>query len=94
MGERWAAVEAVLPYAKGMSFDGCHKIYILMDDEQVAQSIKWDYEIEPVSIEQLREWYEDSCSLRFINAVSTNHADPNAGYNQIIPQGAEEEDVW
>jgi hypothetical protein len=65
-----------------------------MDDEQVAQSIKWDYEIEPVSIEQLREWYEDSCSLRFINAVSTNHADPNAGYNQIIPQGAEEEDVW
>lgn len=31
----WAAVQDALPQAKALVFDGCHKIYLAMDDEQV-----------------------------------------------------------
>jgi hypothetical protein len=37
---------------------------------------------------QVREWYEGSCSLRFISAVETNEENPNAGFTDLIPQGA------
>ena len=39
------------------------------------------------------EWYENSCGLRFISAVHTNHADPNAGFIDLIGQGVEPEAV-
>ena len=34
----------------------------------------------------LEEWYEESCGLRFIQAVSTNHIDPNKGFESLIEQ--------
>jgi hypothetical protein len=40
----------------------------------------------------LQEWYEDSCGLRFIDAVSTNHENPNAGFETLIGQGDFDED--
>jgi hypothetical protein len=40
----------------------------------------------------LRQWYSDSCPLKFISSVTTNHEDPNAGFESLIPQGAEWED--
>ena len=40
----------------------------------------------------LQEWYEDSCGLRFIEAVSTNHENPNAGFETLIGQGDFAED--
>jgi hypothetical protein len=41
----------------------------------------------------LQEWYEDSCGLRFIEAVSTNHENPNAGFETLIGQGDFAEDT-
>ncbi len=32
-----------------------------------------------------------SCSLRFIDAVSTNHINPNAGFETLVSQFTEEE---
>jgi hypothetical protein len=44
---------------------------------------------------KIRHWWEDSCSLRFIQSVATNHDDPNAGFRSVIPQGASDaEDDW
>jgi hypothetical protein len=40
----------------------------------------------------LQEWYENSCSLKFIQSVTTNEADPNEGFTSLIPQGAHDED--
>lgn len=39
----WDAVKAVIPYAKALVFDGCHKIYLAMDDEEVETFRKYGY---------------------------------------------------
>ena len=40
----------------------------------------------------VREWYDESCGLRFVNAVFTNVANPNAGYVSLISQSAGDSD--
>ena len=80
--------------AKAIAWDTCHKIYVLMDDEQVELMREYGYDPlitkDQMTPEQmlttLEEWYEESCSLRFINAVSTNHIDPNKGFESLIEQ--------
>lgn len=97
MEQYWEKVEAALPEAKGIAFDTCHKIYVLMDDEQMAQMKEYGYDplisaddtTPDEMLSTLMEWYENSCMLRFISAVHTNREDPNAGFADLIPQGAE-----
>lgn len=94
----WDKVEDALDDAKGIAFDGCHKIYVLMDDEQMA--LMREYEYDPLlsadtmnkgeMLSTLKEWFESSCGLRFISAVTTHPADPNLGFEDLIPQGATE----
>jgi len=101
----WAQVEAALPNAKAIAFDGCHKIYVLMDDEQVQQMDDWGYgkdddgshllkfeqhESEDI-LEILRDWWHESCMLRFISAVRTVEGDPNKGFTDLISQTEDEE---
>ena len=86
--------------AKAIAFDTCHKIYLLMDNEQVELMRTYGYDSLITSEEAtpeemlapLQEWYEDSCGLRFIDAVSTNHENPNAGFETLIGQGDFAED--
>ena len=80
--------------AKAIAWDTCHKIYVLMDDEQVE--LMRGYEYDPLITKEemtseemlltLEKWYEGSCGLRFIEAVSTNHIDPNAGFESLVEQ--------
>ena len=101
IGAHWEDVEQTLiDGVKGIAFDGCHKIYVLMDDTQMA--LMKEYEYDPLIpagghtpdelLGMLMEWYENSCGLRFISAVSTNESDPNLGFVDLIPQGAEWEE--
>ena len=86
--------------AKALAFDTCHKIYLLMDNEQVELMRGYGYDplitkedaTPDVMLATLQEWYEDSCGLRFIEAVSTNHENPNAGFETLIGQGDFDED--
>jgi elongation factor P hydroxylase len=93
--------------AKGIAFDTCHKIYVLMDDEQVALQRSYGYgdEPDPDSLitseqmtgdemrEQVMEWFNRSCGLRFISAVSTNPKFGDDGWVHIVSQfEADEED--
>lgn len=92
--------------AKGIAWDTCHKIYVLMDDEQVSLMREYGYgdENDPDSLitsdkmtpeemsKKVMEWFEDSCELRFISAVHTNLSNPNEGFIDIIPQGFDWED--
>ena len=90
----WGAVESALSDARGIAFDTCHKIYILMDDEQMALMAQYGYDplisasdMDSYSmLEKVKEWYEESCGLRFVNAVYTNHENPNDGFFNLIPQ--------
>lgn len=105
--EQWEAVKDALRVGKAIAFDGCHKIYILMDDEEVAQKKSYGYgqdddgsvllAIEPdqpmeAYFALVYDWFEDSCGLRFIYAVSTNKANPNDGYTTLIGQFDDEDD--
>lgn len=94
-------VEDALAGAKAIAWDTCHKIYVLMDDEQVELMRTYEYdpliltsEMNPYDMfELIKQWYEDSCGLKFISAVTTNHEDPNAGFEDLVPQGAEWDDL-
>lgn len=86
---------------KGIAWDTCHKIYILMDSEQVDLMRGYGYDplitADQMSADEMfllvEDWYDSSCSLRFIDAVSTNHINPNAGFETLSPQFEDQEEV-
>ena len=87
--------------AKAIAWDTCHKIYILMDSEQVDLMKGYGYDplitTDQMSADEMfllvEDWYDSSCSLRFIDAVSTNHINPNAGFETLSPQFEDQEEV-
>ena len=101
MQDYWSDVEYALNDAKLIAFDGCHKIYLAMDDIEA----KWfadNYNGKDCDdrtflgspdemLATIRTWWDESCGLRFVNAVSHNEQDPNAGFVTLIPQGADDE---
>ena len=102
MEDYWSDVKEEVRYAKSISFDGCHKIYLAMDDTQ-AQWFKENYNghdggdltfegTAEQMLALLKNWYENSCSLKFIQSVTTNEADANEGFEDLIPQGAHDEE--
>lgn len=95
-GEQEFSLNDFMQNAKGIGWDTCHKIYVLMDDAQVEKMRGYGYDPLITSDEldadqmadKVMEWYEQSCGLRFIQAVETNENDPNDGFYDLIPQGA------
>ena len=82
--------------AKAIAWDTCHKIYVLMDDEQVQKMVEYGYEDDMFTKDELttdemmntlEDWYANSCGLRFIQAVRTVKGDPNEGFNSLVEQG-------
>jgi len=100
MAANFAKTEEYLENAKGIAWDTCHKIYVLMDDEQMAQMKEYGYDpLIPASeltpsemLHQVRYWYAQSCGLRFVQAVYTNHNNPNDGFVALIEQGDDYEE--
>lgn len=94
---QWAKVEVATQMAKGIAFDTCHKIYVLMDDAQMEQMKEWGYDpLIPSSsmkpeqmLATIKKWYGNSCVLRFVQAVRTVDGDPNDGFVDLIPQGSD-----
>ncbi len=90
-------VRDAIVHAELIAWDGCHKIYLALDTEQGEwfRENEYEYTVEGTAEEMLTtlgEWYEDSCGLRFISGVTTNHDDPNAGFTDLISQFEDEED--
>ena len=85
--------------AEAIAWDNCHKIYLLMDSEQVDLMKGYGYDplitTDQMSADEMfllvEDWYDSSCSLRFIDAVSTNHINPNAGFETLVSQFDEKE---
>lgn len=98
--ELWDDVRSAVDRARGIAFDGCHKIYVLMDDEQMDEQKRLGYGdgtdasvLVPRAygtptglMVVLREWFSRSCGLRFIQSIETNRTDPNAGFTDLIAQ--------
>lgn len=89
----WGAVEKALETAVAVTWDECHKIYVLMDSGQVELMKSYGYDpILPVTdkaetLAVLATWFAESCGLRFITAVESGHGDPNDGFTNLISQG-------
>jgi hypothetical protein len=96
--EERAELREYLATAAGIAWDTCHKIYVLMDSEQVEQMRVLGYgeEEDPDSLitsskqtprqmsATISKWFRDSCSLRFIHAVAT--APDGEEFFGIVPQ--------
>lgn len=96
--EGWEAVHEYAQDAILIAWDECHKIYLAMDEEE-AQFFRENYQpavVEGASpaemIDTINEWWDMSCSLRFVSAVWRNNDDPNAGFVSLISQFADEEE--
>lgn len=95
--EGWEAVEEYLQDALSISWDTCHKIYLAMDETEAAWFAK-NYDEATVKgspeemLETIKEWWDESCELRFVNAVWHNEDDPNAGFVSLISQFATDEE--
>ena len=75
-GEQEVSMDSLLEQADTVAFDGCHKIYLNMDKQQTDQMIGYGYKFMVGGSfldkqDAVFRWYEDSCVLRFIDAVFT-----------------------
>jgi len=91
----WNKVGAYIKKADSVAWDGCHKIYILMDKEETQKMIEYGYSNPPSvlvpadagALKVVAEWYRESCPLRFISAVKTvNEGDEGDGFTTVVPQ--------
>ena len=89
-------LSVVLSLARGIAFDNCHKIYVLMDEAQMEQMREYGYDplisADEISTDamlaKVNEWFAESCSLRFVEAVSTVNGEPS--FRSIVEQGSHE----
>ena len=87
-------VENYIDEAILVAFDGCHKIYLALDEIE-AKFFRDEYPhvVENTSDTMLAtvvRWYGESCGLKFVQGVRHNAANPNAGFTSIVDQGAED----
>jgi hypothetical protein len=94
--------------AKGIAYDTCHKIYILMDDDQVNLMREYGYgdendpdslitsdQLDPAEMATVAvRWFEDSCGLKFINAVYSDKSIGHEGFVDVVSQFEDIEDDW
>lgn len=86
----WEEVEEALPNAKLIAWDECHKIYLALDETEAKWFRESGYTTfsgdTDTMLGKLHDWFDESCGLRFINGVTHNATDPNAGFSQLIAQ--------
>lgn len=87
----WLEVKKALEGACLVAWDGCHKIYLAMDEIQGDRFAR-DYEVtfkdSPLKMfATVQCWFDASCGLRFVQSVATNLENPNDGYISLIRQG-------
>lgn len=88
-------VREAVETAKAITWDTCHKIYVLMDDQQIQIMREYDYDpiltsddlSDEAMLDKLVEWYGESCGLRFISAVATHPKHPEETiFTELIGQ--------
>ena len=75
----YKVTEKIGENVKQFAYDGCHKIYLIENEENLKSAKASGYGIYP--IEELEEKFNSSCGLRFINTWDLE---------TIVPQFAED----
>ena len=87
---------------EGVAFDGCHKVFILMDKAQMEKMREYGYG-DKTDFEKgdsrlvwaddtkrsemfdlVKQWYRESCMLKFVQSVATG--DPDDEYGNLVSQ--------
>lgn len=99
-GNQETDLDTMLMYAMSLSWDGCHKLYLNMDmmqHDKMVNDLGYSLTIlnnNPyITNQKLEEWYNDSCGLRFIDAVFTTDEDTDKFVTVIAQSFGEDEDV-
>lgn len=69
--------------AKSFVFDGCHKLYIIVTEDDKVKAKSYGYD-EEIPIVELEDYWLKSCPLRFINYFNLDRDD-----SVILEQGAD-----
>ena len=88
------SLEDAVNECHSIAWDTCHKIYILMDKERTQDMESYEYdeivyaeETNPYDMAEIvRNWYESSCSLKFVEIVHTND-DGEVSFYPLVAQG-------
>lgn len=67
--QSWKHVKDVIPKTKAIAFDGCHKIYLLLDQTAVDYLDSSQYDILEPTYNNVRLAYNQSCGLRFVQSI-------------------------
>ena len=89
--------EAVRPFVKqahSIAWDGCHKIYLLLDEKQTDLMIQYGYKHLITTegrkrgeiLDQIMEWYKESCPLKLVDAVRTTEGIGSDEFISVVPQ--------
>ena len=86
---KWAKVEKATEKATLIAFDGCHKIYVAMDQVEAQWfNNREDYSKYQGTPEemftQLKRWYDESCYLKMIDSVKNVNGETK--FTKLIPQ--------
>lgn len=72
-------VRTTVDSAVGVTWDGCHKIYLLMDATSCEYMEGNGYEVHYRAgccsadmFDAVRGWWDDSCRLRFVDAIESS----------------------
>lgn len=91
------AIEAVMNDAKLVAYDGCHKIYVALDDTEAKWFFDNEYDTFQGTPEEIlskvSEWYDDSCSLRFVEATSWDKDNQSTDFRVLVSQFEESEEL-
>lgn len=94
-----AELVAALDKAVAVTWDTCHKIYVLMDDEALRQTLANGYGQEEDSIayagqddllDKVEEWYDEACELKMVDAISV--VDGKEVFETLIEQFDEDDE--
>lgn len=93
-------VAEVIGEARGIAWDTCHKIYILMDNDQMKLMESYGYDPliyadeMPTNelLDTVKMWYENSCVLRFVDAVWSSTDEHEDRFEPLITQFEDQED--
>lgn len=76
----FAPVAAALDEARLVAWDGCHKLYVAMDNSSADWFRDWPnngyahivQSTPTVMLAAIKQWWAESCELRFVQAVRWN----------------------
>lgn len=87
-------LHAKIDTCTGIAFDTCHKIYVLMDEEEFEKMkgygyealIKAEYSTPSIMYSTVLHWYKNSCGLEFICATSSSADGAGTDFYTIAAQ--------